>query len=87
MIPFSIEKTLSIKRFWISRVFRLYPLFLVSLGLAIALNHVGLFQLPSGFVANFWASVLAQLTMVAKFLGFDLAIGLYWSLGYEMIFY
>ena len=43
IVPASLERKGSVRTFWVSRVFRLYPLYLLAIGIAVALwmTHVG----------------------------------------------
>lgn len=79
VIPFSLQKGASnnIKRFAISRFFRLYPLYWVLIILAVtAFGHkTGTLRL------------LANLTMFQRFIGIDDLLGVFWTLQIELIFY
>ena len=37
IVPASLERKGSVRTFWVSRLFRLYPLFLLAVGIAVAL--------------------------------------------------
>src|SRR5690349_23920389 len=37
IVPASLERKGSVRSFWVSRVFRLYPLYLLAVGIAVAL--------------------------------------------------
>jgi len=81
VIPVSLEKTHSLRKFWINRVFRLYPLYLLSMGATFVLILADGRQLPS------ITDILANLTMLSKFLGRPPILHLYWTLCLEMAFY
>ncbi len=83
IIPVSIEKANSIKSFWISRIYRLFPLYLVSILVTLLLVYLGSMEGTSPTAA----SLLANAVMLAKFLGQPLIQGLYWTLNLEMVFY
>lgn len=83
IIPATIERNDSLKTFWISRFFRLYPLYWLSLLGAGALAVAGT-AVQGGLTARDWA---ANATMVQALLGSPHAIGVYWSLAFEMVFY
>ena len=70
VIPLSLERSGSLRRFWISRVFRLYPLYLASLLAVLALWGVGWMRLPPAFVQGFPSTALANFSMVQELLGF-----------------
>src|SRR5438093_378798 len=50
IIPFSLERLGSLRAFWISRFFRLYPLYWLSLGAVLALSAAGLGHPPGDFL-------------------------------------
>lgn len=75
IIPLSLERHGSLHRFWINRVFRLYPLFWFSIATALP------------FATWSVPMVLANLTMFPIFLGYTQLIGVYWTLAFELLFY
>jgi peptidoglycan/LPS O-acetylase OafA/YrhL len=86
IVPASLERKGSMRGFWISRAFRLYPMFLVALLLSAVAYETG-----HGTVANAGkhpaAAVLGWLFMMQ-----NLAAGVnvplvVWTLSYEMVFY
>jgi peptidoglycan/LPS O-acetylase OafA/YrhL len=86
IVPASLERKGSVRGFWISRAFRLYPMFLLVLVLSAVAHATG-----HGTVANASthpvAAVLGWLFMMQ-----NLAAGLNvpvvtWTLSYEMVFY
>lgn len=83
IIPVSLEKHQSVKTFWINRIFRLYPLFLTSLILKLTLLKL---DWISGSYPSATA-IIANVTMLAKFIGQPLIEALYWTLNLEMVFY
>jgi peptidoglycan/LPS O-acetylase OafA/YrhL len=86
IIPASLERKGSVRTFWVSRVFRLYPMYLVTIGLAVllwAVDH-GSLHGADGDPVN---SVLAQLLMMSNVLAGPNVPNVVWSLSYEMVFY
>lgn len=83
IIPASLERG-SLREFWASRIFRLYPLYWVSLAAAFGLWVAGSFPTQHPMSVEDW---LVNVTMLQSYAGSPDAIGLYWSLGYEMAFY
>lgn len=82
VIPWSLNKSSSmpLKRFAITRFFRLYPLYWLSLIAALFFGAYGReLQSTSQYLANF--------TMLQKFMGFESVIALYWTLQIELVFY
>lgn len=80
VVPYSIKPDRPLLRFAVSRLFRLYPAYWVSLVLvSVALTLSG--QAPSP------EQLLANGTMAATILGEDWMSGVYWTLFIEMLFY
>jgi peptidoglycan/LPS O-acetylase OafA/YrhL len=82
VIPFSLMKPGDhVQRFVISRFFRLYPAYWLSLpaGLAILVvtthQHIGA------------PLVVANATMLQQFFGIENILGIYWTLQIELMFY
>lgn len=88
IIPVSIERYGSLKRFWLGRLFRLGPMyytsFLVYMLLASALPRAGLMPLWNGHLFRF---LLGNLTMMQEPFRVGWALGNYWTLTYELFFY
>jgi peptidoglycan/LPS O-acetylase OafA/YrhL len=86
IVPASLERRSSVRTFWVSRIFRLYPLYLLAVGFAVALwaVHAGSLR---GEGTNPGTSVLSQLLMMSNVLGGQNLPNVVWSLSYEMIFY
>ena len=86
IVPASLERKGSVRTFWVSRVFRLYPLYLLAVGLAVALYlmHFGSLRGEGGDPET---SILSQLLMMSNVLVGDNLPNVVWSLSYEMVFY
>lgn len=86
IVPASLERKGSVRSFWVSRVFRLYPLYLLAVGIAVALffAHFGSLR---GEDADPATSVLSQLLMMSNVLAGQNLPNVVWSLSYEMVFY
>ncbi len=86
IVPASLERKGSVRTFWVSRLFRLYPLYLLAVGVAVALYlaHFGSLQ---GEGSDPETSVLSQLLMMSNVLGGQNLPNVVWSLSYEMVFY
>ena len=86
IVPASLERRGSVRGFWVSRLFRLYPLYLVALAVAVVLWKVHL-----GLIANtntdVQTSLLTHGLMLSNVLGTQNAINVIWTLSYEMAFY
>ena len=86
IVPASLERKGSVRTFWVSRLFRLYPLYLLAVAVAVALYmvHVGGLR---GEGADPETSVLSQMLMMSNVLAGQNLPNVVWSLSYEMIFY
>jgi peptidoglycan/LPS O-acetylase OafA/YrhL len=86
IVPASLERKGSVRTFWVSRIFRLYPLYVLAVGLALVLYavHVGGLR---GEGADPETSVLSQMLMMSNVLAGQNLPNVVWSLSYEMIFY
>jgi peptidoglycan/LPS O-acetylase OafA/YrhL len=85
IIPASLERYDDLRRFWISRIFRLFPLYWSCIAAILVLHlGLGLFPLPDRLGRG---TLLANLTMVQYFTGRPLVMGASWTLAYEMCFY
>lgn len=87
IIPASLERHGSLVRFWISRCFRLFPLYWAVLTAALVLHVLGRYELPAAYLADPAAATAANATMLQAFLHEPLALGLSWTLAFEMGFY
>ncbi len=80
VIPFSLRAPHALRHFALSRFFRLYPAYWLSLALFLAI--AGAFGMV--FPAK---QVLANITMAQAVAGQPDVIGVYWTLFYELVFY
>ena len=86
IVPASLERKGSVRTFWVSRLFRLYPLYLLAVGMALVLYLLSVGSLR-GEDADPATSVLSQLLMMSNVLAGENVPNVVWSLSYEMIFY
>jgi peptidoglycan/LPS O-acetylase OafA/YrhL len=86
IMPASLERKGSVRSFWVSRVFRLYPLYVFAILGMIALRavHVGTLN---GMVGDLKYSVASDVFMLQSVLFEPTAPNVVWSLAYEMVFY
>ena len=86
IVPASLERKGSVRGFWVSRVFRLYPLYVFGLIGAVLLWKLGL----GGIARTNYdgeTSLLSHALMMSNLLGPQNAINVIWTLSYEMAFY
>ncbi len=86
IVPASLERKGSVRTFWVSRLFRLYPLYLLAVGIAVALYLVHFGSLR-GEGSDPETSILSQLLMMSNVLVGQNLPNVVWSLSYEMVFY
>jgi peptidoglycan/LPS O-acetylase OafA/YrhL len=86
IVPASLERKGSVRTFWVSRLFRLYPLYLLAVAIAVTLYlvHVGGLR---GEGSDPETSALSQMLMMSNVLAGQNLPNVVWSLSYEMIFY
>ncbi len=84
IVPASLERRGSVRRFWVSRVFRLYPLFVVAVMIKIVLAS---FHLATNTVSDVGASAVGHILMLQDLLGVPNMINVLWTLSFEMAFY
>jgi peptidoglycan/LPS O-acetylase OafA/YrhL len=87
IIPISLERTGDLRKFWISRIFRLYPAFLVATTLMLVLMTAGASSFPGQLVQHTTVGLVAHATMTQGLLGVSNLVAIYWTLSYEMVFY
>jgi peptidoglycan/LPS O-acetylase OafA/YrhL len=87
VIPMSLERHGSLRRFWIGRLFRIYPAYLATIAVVMVLALAGLGTLPWSLRADPLTGVLAHATMLGDLLGLRGLVRVFWTLAYEMIFY
>ncbi|HET9971414.1 MAG TPA: acyltransferase [Streptosporangiaceae bacterium] len=86
IVPASLERKGSVRGFWVSRVFRLYPLYLFAVGAMIVLWASGIGSL-SGMDTNTVTASFADVFMLQSVLWAPTLPNVVWSLAYEMVFY
>jgi len=86
VVPRSLERTGSVRAFWIGRVFRLFPLFGFVILMLLLLHAFGLAGL-NGTNQDIAAAVLSHLFMFSDLLGGPNLLVVIWTLSYEMVFY
>ncbi|MCW2935942.1 MAG: acyltransferase 3 [Actinomycetia bacterium] len=86
IIPASLERKGSIRGFWISRAFRLYPLYLIAIAIAVVAYELGYGTLGGGQHHPLEA-VASWLLMIPNLLSGPNVPNVTWTLSYEMVFY
>jgi len=87
VIPMSLERHGSLRRFWIGRLCRIYPAYLAAIAVVALLAATGLLSWPASLRAETVTGVLAHATMTPDLLGLRGAVRVFWTLAYEMTFY
>jgi peptidoglycan/LPS O-acetylase OafA/YrhL len=83
VIPFSLEKWDDVKHFWISRVFRIYPLYLFMYFVTLLVYHAKYEFSALGHLYNF----AAHLLFIQEYLGQKDFVAGSWTLSLEAIWY
>lgn len=87
IIPASLERKGNMRAFWVSRVFRLYPLYAVALASTLALHMAGLMPIDRAVGAHVTTTVFAHVTMLPTLVNAPMVLQVTWTLAYEMAFY
>ena len=87
VIPMSLERHGSLRRFWIGRLCRIYPAYLAAIALVAVLVAAGLMNWQASLRAETTTGVLAHATMMEDLVGVRGAVRVFWTLSYEMAFY
>jgi peptidoglycan/LPS O-acetylase OafA/YrhL len=88
VIPLSLERTGSLKQFWIGRFFRLYPLYWFCLIAAVVFTLFGIGEISDPhFGQHLLRNAAVNITMLQGLLRIPNAEGLYYTLTMELIFY
>src|SRR5262245_18274368 len=88
IIPFSLERQNSLPRFWISRTFRLFPLYWFTIGISVFLAYaMSERRSLSALLSANSSIILGNMTMLQLFMGIPHIRGEYWTLSFEMLFY
>jgi peptidoglycan/LPS O-acetylase OafA/YrhL len=86
IVPASLERKGSARRFWVGRFFRLYPMWVFAIVVVIVLAIIGAAGLR-GADQDPASSTLAHMLMLQDLLGIGDAVNVLWTLSYEMAFY
>ncbi|MFG1695398.1 acyltransferase family protein [Nonomuraea sp. NPDC049309] len=84
IIPASLERHGDVRAFWISRFFRLYPLYLAVIAVVLALSW---WAPVREAVVRDGSAVAAHATMLLDVVGIGGVADTMWTLSYEMVFY
>jgi peptidoglycan/LPS O-acetylase OafA/YrhL len=86
IVPASLERKGSVRGFWLSRLFRLYPLYLVAIAGMVALWGLRIGSL-NGMGSDPVSAAAADVFMMQSVLWAPTMPNVVWSLAYEMVFY
>lgn len=88
VIPMSLERYGNLRRFWVGRIFRIYPAWLLTVVVAlIAVAVLPHRRLAPALAGDPVTAVLAHVTMLQELLGVPSLVNVLWTLSYEMVFY
>jgi peptidoglycan/LPS O-acetylase OafA/YrhL len=87
IIPASLERHGSLRRFWAGRFRRLFPLYALVALVVVALGSAGVVPLDPGLAAHPGRAAVAHATMLPFLLGGPLVTPVFWTLTFEMVFY
>lgn len=87
IIPASLERHGSLRSFWVSRLCRLLPLYLLVAAVVLGCGSGGLLPLDPALAAEPVTVAVAHATMLTQLLGVPLVTPVFWTLTFEMAFY
>ncbi|MFJ5883127.1 acyltransferase family protein [Kitasatospora cineracea] len=87
IIPASLERRSDVRAFWISRIFRIYPALIVSMLLAEFIRPYAYHVLTFDGYGHHLLWLAGNGLMLSDMLGVVNALGISWTLTYEMLFY
>ena len=87
VIPMSLERHGDLRKFWIGRLFRIYPAYLAAIAVVAVLAAAGLLTWPVSLRADPLGGLLAHAAMMPDLVGLRGAARVFWTLSYEMTFY
>jgi peptidoglycan/LPS O-acetylase OafA/YrhL len=87
VVPMSLERHGDLRRFWIGRLFRIYPAYLAAIAVVALLAAGGLISWQASLRADPVTGLLAHATMMPDLVGLRGAVRVFWTLSYEMTFY
>jgi peptidoglycan/LPS O-acetylase OafA/YrhL len=83
VIPLSLERKQNLREFWISRAFRIYPLYLAVYIVSVTVTSPFAFHSAFAAICNF----TAHLFFVQEYLGQENFVGVAWTLFLEALWY
>lgn len=87
VIMMSLERYGSLRRFWVGRIFRIYPALILTALLMLLIIAAGIRPLFPAHRREPVAAVLGHATMLQELLGVPSMVTVFWTLSYEMVFY
>ncbi|GIF15891.1 acyltransferase family protein [Actinoplanes teichomyceticus] len=87
VIPMSLERHGSPRKFWVGRLFRIYPAYLASIAVFFALTLAGVVEVPASLRQETVAGTLGHVPMLQEFVGVRGVVRPFWTLSFEMVFY
>ncbi|WP_194505970.1 acyltransferase family protein [Couchioplanes azureus] len=87
VIPLSLERSRSLRRFWVGRVFRVYPALLLSALMMAGFFATGVLPVPATLREEPLTATLGHVVLMQDMLGLPSMLITYWTLTFEMLFY
>ncbi|MFJ6797880.1 acyltransferase family protein [Streptomyces sp. NPDC091268] len=87
IVPASLERRGDVRGFWIGRLFRIYPLLIVVIAASLIILPTAHSAVPGVVTDHPVRSGLANTLLLHEMLNIPSAIGVMWTLSYEMVFY
>jgi peptidoglycan/LPS O-acetylase OafA/YrhL len=87
IVPASLERRGDVRGFWVGRIFRIYPVVMVVVALSLLILPHKYSAVPQVVTDHPVKSALANLLLLHEMLNIPSALGVMWTLCYEMVFY
>jgi peptidoglycan/LPS O-acetylase OafA/YrhL len=87
IVPASLERHGSVRRFWTGRMFRLYPVWALAMAVRLLFGFTGIMVVDPNMTSDPVAWSASHVTMLQDLLGVKNTLGVLWTLSYEMAFY
>jgi peptidoglycan/LPS O-acetylase OafA/YrhL len=87
IVPASLERRGDVRGFWAGRIFRIYPVIIVVVAASLLILPTKFSAVPSVVLDHPVKSALANMLLLHEMLNIPSALGVMWTLCYEMVFY
>ena len=87
VIPMAAQRDFNVRRFFVRRFFRIYPLYVVAIGLAVLVAATGIMPRWRSMLDQSFGVWAANMLLIAEFVGLKPFLGVSWTLLVEFVWY